>query len=111
MQIIHYISTDGVDIYQKWINSLKDMQARLSIFRRIDRALAGNLGDHKACREGISELRIDAGAGYRVYYFLHGNELVILLCGGSKKTQDKDIEKALFYKNDFLRRIKEKSYD
>jgi len=68
----------------------------------------GNFGNHKACRDGVSEMRIDYGPGYRVYYFQHGQTLVVLLCGGDKRTQDTDISKAIAYRADFLHRMKAK---
>ncbi len=81
MEIIHYTTEEGTDLYQEWIDGLRDNRARINTLRRIDRAGNGNFGDHKACRDGVSELRVDVGAGYRVYYFRHGQALVVLLCG------------------------------
>ena len=96
MEIIHYMTEEGADVYQEWVDGLRDSRARVAILRRIDRAAGGNFGDHKACREGVSEMRIDLGAGYRVYYFRHGEMLVVLLCGGDKTSQDADIDKPPF---------------
>ena len=107
MEIVHYIKQDGEDPFQKWLDALKDMCARIAILRRIDRAAFGNFGDHKACREGVSEMRVDMGPGYRVYYFQHGQTIVVLLSGGEKHGQDKDIAMAVAYKNDFLQRLRE----
>lgn len=107
MEIVHYTTEDGTDLYQEWVDALRDNRAKISVLRRIDRASMGNFGDHKACREGVSEMRIDVGPGYRVYYFQHGQTLVVLLCGGDKRTQDTDISKAVAYRADFLRRMKE----
>jgi putative addiction module killer protein len=59
MEIVHYIKQDGEDPFQKWLDALKDMRARIAILRRIDRVALGNFGDHKACREGVSEMRVD----------------------------------------------------
>ncbi len=72
--------------------------------RRVNRVEGGNFGDHKFCREGVWELRIDQGAGYRVYYALASNVVVLLLCGGDKGSQDADIERAIGYWNDWQRR-------
>lgn len=108
MDIVHYTTEDGTDLYQAWVDALRDSRARIVILRRVDRVALGNFGDHKPCRDGVSELRIDVGPGYRVYYFQHGETLVALLCGGDKRTQDADISKAVAYRADFLRRIKEK---
>ena len=107
MEVIHYRTEDGSDVYQKWVDGLRDARARVAILRRVDRAAMGNFGDHKACRDGVSEMRIDHGPGYRVYYFQHGNVFVVLLCGGDKRTQDADISRAVAFKADFLRRMKE----
>jgi putative addiction module killer protein len=107
MDIIHYTTEDGTDVYQEWVDALRDNRARIAILRRVDRAGLGNFGDHKPCRDGVSELRLDIGPGYRVYYFQHGKTLVVLLCGGDKRTQDADINKAVAYKTDFLRRMRE----
>lgn len=108
MNIIHYTTEDGTDLYQEWVDALRDNRARIAILRRVDRAALGNFGDHKSCRDGVSELRIDVGPGYRVYYFQYGETLVALLCGGDKRAQDADISKAVACKADFLRRMKEK---
>ena len=107
MKIVHYTTEDGADLYQKWLDSLRDNRARIAVLRRIDRAALGNFGDHKSCRDGVSEMRVNLGSGYRVYYFQHGQTLVVLLCGGDKRTQDADISKAVDYKANFLRRMKE----
>ena len=81
--------------FAKWINELHDIRARARILVRIERLVAGNPGDVKAVGEGVSELRIDYGPGYRVYYKRQGQKVVILLAGGDKRTQDKDIKTAL----------------
>lgn len=83
------------EIFAKWIDSLNDIRARARIQARIERLAAGNPGDVKAVGEGVSELRIDYGPGYRVYYKKHGQKLIILLAGGDKSTQAKDIKTAL----------------
>ena len=82
------------EIFSKWILKLKDLKGKVSIIRRIDRAKSGNFGDHKSVGENISELRLTTGPGYRVYYTLKDNELILLLIGGDKSTQDEDIKKA-----------------
>lgn len=83
------------EIFAKWIDGLKDIRARARILVKIERLAIGNPGDVKAVGEGVSELRIDYGPGYRVYYKKQGQKVVILLAGGDKKTQAKDIQKAL----------------
>jgi putative addiction module killer protein len=82
------------EVYSQWFNSLHDRQARARINVRIRRLSLGNPGDVKPVGEGVSELRIDYGPGYRVYFVQHGQALVILLAGGDKRTQDKDIKTA-----------------
>jgi putative addiction module killer protein len=81
--------------YSHWIDNLRDLQARARVQVRIERLAAGNSGDVKAVGEGVSELRIDYGPGYRVYFTKRGREVVILLAGGDKTTQSADIKNAL----------------
>ncbi|MBM4306522.1 MAG: type II toxin-antitoxin system RelE/ParE family toxin [Deltaproteobacteria bacterium] len=83
------------EVFAKWIDGLKDIRARARILARIERLAAGNLGDVRPVGEGVSELRIDYGLGYRVYYTQRGQLVVIFLAGGVKHTQDKDIKIAL----------------
>jgi putative addiction module killer protein len=81
--------------FAKWIDSLQDIRARACIQARIERLAMGNPGDAKPVGEGISEMRIDYGPGYRVYYIQHERTVIILLAGGDKSTQAKDIKAAL----------------
>jgi len=83
------------EIFAKWLDGLHDIRARARILVRIERLAAGNPGDVKPVGEGVSELRIDYGPGYRVYYKKHGQKVVILLIGGDKNTQAKNIKTAL----------------
>lgn len=86
--------------YLKWIDSIKDKEIRIRIQQRIRRLELGNFGNCKALKDGIYELKLDFGPGYRIYYGLEGKTIVILLCGGNKSTQKDDIEKAKkFWKN------------
>ncbi len=80
---------------QSWINDLKDVAGRSRVLMRVDRLIHGNPGLHRNLNEGVSELKIDVGPGYRVYYSFRGERLLLLLAGGSKATQNKDIENAL----------------
>ena len=80
--------------FSKWIDNLRDGRAKRTIAARIDRLANGNPGDAKPVGHGVSELRIQDGPGYRVYYVQHGNMLIVLLCGGDKSSQDADITKA-----------------
>ncbi len=82
-------------VYARWFNSLRDRKARARIDVRIRRLSLGNPGDVKAVGEGVSELRIDYGPGYRVYYTQRGQRLIVLLAGGDKHTQKQDIKRAL----------------
>lgn len=83
------------EVYSRWFDSLRDRRARARIDARIRRLSLGNYGDVKPVGEGVSELRIDYGPGYRVYYVQNGQTLVVLLAGGNKDTQDRDIRTAL----------------
>jgi len=83
------------EIFSKWIDGLRDIRARARILVRIERLAGGNPGDVKAVGEGVSELRIDYGPGYRVYYKKQGQKVIILLAGGDKHTQAKNIKTAL----------------
>lgn len=89
------IEVRQTDEYSEWFANLRDKQARARINTRIRRLSLGNSGDVKPVGEGISELRIDFGPGYRVYFLQRGREVVILLAGGDKRTQQKDIQTAL----------------
>lgn len=82
-------------VFSKWLESLRDRNARSRVQARIIRLGLGNPGDVKSVGHGVSELRIDHGPGYRVYFIEKGSELVILLAGGNKSTQSKDIKKAI----------------
>ena len=101
--VIHY-EENGKDIFKEWIKSLRDTIGIKAINRAVLRMEQGNFGDYKFCRDGVSELRIHVGAGYRVYYSISGDEIILLLCGGSKNTQDKDIDKAIEYLKKFKER-------
>lgn len=82
-------------VFGKWLDGLKDIRARARILVRIQRLEAGKAGDVKPVGSGISEMRIDYGPGYRVYFFQQGREIVILLAGGTKRTQSTDIKRAI----------------
>jgi putative addiction module killer protein len=80
--------------FRTWLADLRDHRARARILKRLDRAQAGNLGDVAPVGEGVSEMRIFYGPGYRVYFIQRGSALIVLLCGGDKATQGADIEEA-----------------
>ena len=83
------------DTFSEWLGRLKDRQARARIQMRLDRMALGNPGDVKPVREGISEMRVDCGPGYRVYFIQRGQQRIVLLAGGDKRSQDADIERAI----------------
>ena len=92
--MLHTVEIRQTEIYERWFAKLRDENARAKILVRIRRLSLGNMGDAKAVGGGVSELRIDYGPGYRVYFVKRGKALVLLLCGGDKKSQPADIEKA-----------------
>ena len=95
--VYNYLMLDVIksDEYERWFATLRDKTVIARINARVYRMLHGNLGDWKALRDGISEMRIDAGPGYRLYFTRRGLTIVILLCGGDKRTQDTDIKRAI----------------
>ena|SRR3989338_5653547 len=103
-EIRHYLTTDEKDVYLDWLKQVRDTVAKMAVVKRVNRIEQGNFGDHKFCRDGVWELCIDVGAGYRVYYAIAGQQIVLLLCGGDKRTQNKDIERACTYWQDWQRR-------
>src|SRR5699024_8061198 len=90
----HMVEVLTTDDFDRWLRKLKDRQGRLRILSRIDRLAHGNPGDAKAVGQGVLELRLTYGPGYRVYYAQRGHRVVLLLCGGDKSTQQNDITKA-----------------
>jgi putative addiction module killer protein len=87
--------------YRDWIDQLRDASGRARILMRVDRLIHGNPGDHRNLTEGVSELRVDVGPGYRVYFSKRGERLLILLAGGDKSSQAKDILKATRLTRDY----------
>ena len=104
IEIRHYVIRAGKDVFDDWLTQLADPRAQANIATRINRLAAGNFGDCKPLRQGLSELRIDWGPGYRVYYAMIGRERVLLLCGGDKRKQSADIDRALEYLKDYKER-------
>jgi putative addiction module killer protein len=100
-RIEHYLTADGSDAFANWFDGLHDRMTQQRIAARIDRLALGLFGDAKALRDGVHELRIDCGPGYRVYYAIEGRTVVLLLCGGDKRSQRKDIARAAAYWRDF----------
>lgn len=83
------------DVFAEWLEDLRDHQAKARIEARIRRLSMGNAGDVKPTKHGVSEMRIDYGPGYRVYFQQRGPVVILLLCGGDKRTQDRDIKRAV----------------
>ena len=92
---------EKTDEFRAWIDGLRDLAARARILMRIDRLAHGNPGTHRNLTEGVSELKVDVGPGYRVYYSLRGTRLLLLIAGGDKSTQDQDIARALVLNRNF----------
>ena len=101
-----YQTSDGKVPFVKWFNSIKDQKTRAKIKTRLDRAEEGNLGEYRSVGQGVFELKINFGPGYRIYYGLEGDEIIIILCGGDKSTQQKDVLKAQQYWADYKGRQK-----
>ncbi len=99
-EIAIYEKADGTRPYEEWVYSLRDQRAVARIEARLTRLQAGNPGDYKSLGEGVYELRVDYGPGYRVYFALAGLRLVILFCGVDKRSQQSDIATALKYWKD-----------
>jgi putative addiction module killer protein len=89
------VRVEKTDAYAEWIDALKDMTGRARILMRVERLIAGNPGQHRNLTDGVSELKIDVGPGYRVYYTQRKTRLLLLLAGGDKSTQQKDIRLAI----------------
>jgi len=103
-EIFRYIDPDGVEVVTHWLRRLRDKRAHAKITARFVRVAIGNFGDHRMLGGGIGELRIDHGPGYRVYFGLVDREIVLLLCGGDKSTQSRDIETAKLYLRQYQQR-------
>lgn len=100
-----YQDAAGGQPYVEWLAGLKDEQAKARMRTRINRLCLGNFGDCRSVGEGVLELRIDYGPGYRVYLSRRGMNLVLLLCGGDKRRQQADIDRAVGYLKDYERRL------
>ena len=104
MEIRIYTTSDGRAPFSEWLDSLRDRRGQAVIAARVDRVQLGNFGDCRSIGGGVSELRIHFGPGYRVYFGQDGGEIVLLLCGGAKQTQPRDIAKAKVYWGDYRSR-------
>ncbi len=104
IEVFRYQADDGAEPVTDWLQSLRDKQAQAKVRIRLKRLEAGIFGDCEPVGDGVLELREHLGAGYRVYFGRHGQRIVILLCGGTKKTQSTDIKTAKAYWADWKRR-------
>ncbi len=100
----YFVDADGNAVLDDWRKQLADKQASMRIAMRIDRLERGVFGDSKPLKEGVWELRIDYGPGYRLYYSMVGKTIILLLCGGDKRKQNADIDRAVTYLKDYKRR-------
>jgi putative addiction module killer protein len=104
IEVRHFVSRAGKDVFDEWLSQLPDTRAQAKIASRINRLAAGNFGDCKSVRQGLCELRINWGPGYRIYYAMLGRVCVLLLCGGDKRKQSSDIDRGLEYLQDYKER-------
>lgn len=106
LELRTYVTSDGRSPFDDWLVGLQDVAARARVRARLARVQAGNFGDCKSLRDGVMELRIDFGPGYRVYFSRQGPVLVLLLCGGDKRDQDHAIRQAVECLDDWKSRGK-----
>ena len=104
LEVRHYLTHAGVDPLSVWLQQVRDPVAKIQMVKRINRMEQGNFGDNSFCGDGVWEMRIDVGAGYRIYYARAGSQIMLLLCGGDKRTQDADIRIAKRYWKDWQQR-------
>lgn len=93
-EVEHVLSANGVDIYQMWLDTIRDIRSKARITSRVDRASLGHFGDTEPVGDGVFEMKLDFGPGYRVYYAIQGQKVLFLLGGGSKDKQQNDIDQA-----------------
>ena len=105
-ELLYYQTRDGRVPYWEWLKAVRDAVARSAILSRMDRLQRGLLGDCEPVGEGVWELRIDVGPGYRVYFAQSGKRVVLMLCGGDKRKQSADINRAKDYWKDYEKRIR-----
>jgi putative addiction module killer protein len=99
-----YVTREGKDVFQEWLNGLRDQRARALIDKTVAKVRLGNLAKHKSVGEGVQEIVLNYGPGYRIYFGEHGTTLIVLLLGSTKKSQHKAIELAKRYWNDWKER-------
>ena len=105
-KLTYYKKSNGKYPFAEWLDKIKDYKTKAIVHTRLDRACLGNLGDYKLLGDGVFELRINYGAGIRIYIGFTGEDIILLLLGGDKKTQDKDIFSAKTFFNDYKKRNK-----
>ena len=103
-ELRHFLTDSGKDVFEDWLDSVRDLRAQAVILARLDRLELGLFGDTKTVGDGVSELRVNIGAGYRVYYARRGKMILLLLCGGDKSSQNADIKCAIKYLREFDQR-------
>lgn len=109
-EIRHYRTDQGRDLFVEWFSALRDRQAQARIAARLERLELGNFGDCRGVGGGVSELRVDWGPGYRVYFGRDAQTVIVLICGGDKRTQDKDIGKAAKLWREYLDRRRREAH-
>ncbi len=105
MHILHYQRATGQVPFREWLGALSDKLARSAVLRRVDRLMEGHFGECRFLRDGVWEIKIDVGPGYRVYYAQAGKAMLLLLCAGPKRTQRQDIARAIEYWKDYQTRL------
>lgn len=100
-EVQRYVTPDGKIPFDEWFFTLRDSQAQIIINKRLNRVSLGNLGNYRSVGEGVCELKINYGPGYRIYFGQVGTTIVLLLCGGDKSTQEQDIRQAIEYWTDY----------
>jgi putative addiction module killer protein len=108
VEVRYYVTAAGTNIVEDWLDSLRDERAEARIAARLTRLAAGNFGDCRPLQEGVWELRIDYGPGYRIFYAKLGKTCVLLLCGGDKRKQSADIRRAVLYWKDYKQRTEKR---
>ena len=105
MAVLEYVTAEGRVPFREWLRALRDRRARARIRVRLNRVRLGNFGDCSSVGSGVSEIRIPYGPGYRVYFGREGTTIVVLLCGGDKRSQSRDIKLAHGFWQDYRRRV------
>lgn len=105
IDIRHYITRDGRDVFDEWLMAIADARTKAKISARINRLACGNFGDCKPLRDGVWELRVDWGPGYRIYYSMVQRTEALVLCAGDKRKQASDIDRAVRYLREYQKQV------